>query len=77
MEIEIIAFGKIAEFIRGQRISLTAVSDTEQLRKYLEDSYPLLSGTKYKLAINKRIIQQKTAIQNNDSVAIMPPFSGG
>ncbi|RYD70390.1 MAG: molybdopterin synthase sulfur carrier subunit, partial [Sphingobacteriales bacterium] len=32
---------------------------------------------KYKLALNKNIVQQNCAIKDNDSIAIMPPFSGG
>lgn len=77
MEIEVISFGKIAEFLPQQKISIVNISDTDELRVYLEKIFPDLAGTKYKLALNKNIVQVKTEINNNDVVAIMPPFSGG
>lgn len=77
MEIEVISFGKIAEFIPQQKISIVNISDTDELRAYLEKKFPDLAGTKYKLALNKNVVQVKTEINNNDVVAIMPPFSGG
>ena len=77
MEIDIISFGKIAEFVVNQRITVDGINDTDQLKNYLEHSFPLLTTTKYKLAVNKTIIQTNTLLNNNDSVALMPPFSGG
>jgi molybdopterin converting factor small subunit len=32
---------------------------------------------KYKLSLNKDIVQENMAISNQDTVGIMPPFSGG
>jgi len=77
MEIEVISFGKIAEFIPQQKISIVNITNTDELRAYLEKNFPDLAGTKYKLALNKNVVQVKTEINNNDVVAIMPPFSGG
>lgn len=77
MEIEIISFGKIAEFIGNQKIEITGINKTDELKAYLEASFPRLRNMKYKLALNKQIIQDNSAIANNDTVAIMPPFSGG
>ena len=77
MEIEIISFGKIAEFLVNQRIASNDIENTDQLQKHLENSFPLLANMKYKVAVNRTIIQENTQLKNNDSVAIMPPFSGG
>jgi len=77
MEIEIISFGKISEFISNQRIIVDGVNDTDGLKTHLEATFPLLSGTKYKFALNKTIVQGNSQITHNDIVAIMPPFSGG
>jgi len=32
---------------------------------------------KYALALNKKLVQSKTEIEGNSTIAIMPPFSGG
>ncbi|WP_158799018.1 MoaD/ThiS family protein [Pedobacter sp. L105] len=77
MELEIISFGKIAEVINNQRIDVSGLSTTDELKAYLEKSFPLLSEMKYKLAVNKNIIQENHDLKNNDIIAIMPPFSGG
>lgn len=77
MEIEIISFGKIAEFIGNQKIEIAGINNTDELKAHLEASFPSLRNMKYKLALNKHIVQRNSDISNNDTVAIMPPFSGG
>jgi sulfur-carrier protein len=77
MEIEIISFGQIAEFINNQKIEVDGIADTDAFKQYLEDRFPTLKSMKYKLAMNKNIVQQNTEIKNQAVVAIMPPFSGG
>jgi len=77
MEIEIISFGKIAEFVPQQRINVVGISDTNELKKHLEASFPMLKEIKYKLALNKNMIHENLLIEDNDTLAIMPPFSGG
>ena len=77
MEIEIISFGQITEFINHQKIEVDGIADTDTFKQYLEDRFPALKGTKYKLALNKNIVQQNTEITNLATIAIMPPFSGG
>lgn len=77
MEIEIISFGQITEFINHQKIEIDGIADTDTLKQHLEDRFPALKGIKYKLALNKNIVQQNTEITNQATIAIMPPFSGG
>ncbi|NII83543.1 MoaD/ThiS family protein [Pedobacter riviphilus] len=77
MEIEIISFGQITEFIKNQKVDIAGIRDTDTFKQYLEDRFPALKGMKYKLALNKNIVQQNTEILNQATIAIMPPFSGG
>jgi molybdopterin synthase sulfur carrier subunit len=77
MEIEIMTFGKIGEFLKNQQLDLDGVGSTDQLSAYLEQMYPELGTMKYKLAVNKTLTQKNTLLKNGDLVAIMPPFSGG
>ena len=76
MEIEIIAFGKISEFVTNQRLS-APVGTTDDLKAFLEESFPELKAMKYKLALNRNIVQENSGLSDHDTVAIMPPFSGG
>lgn len=50
---------------------------TEQLKNILIKEYPQLKKTTYKIAINEVIVSEKTIIQNNDTIALLPPFAGG
>lgn len=77
MEIEIISFGKLAEFIKKQSLTINGLSDTDELKKYLENKFVQLTEMKYVLAVNKQIVQTNTPLTGNSTVAIMPPFSGG
>ncbi|MFP5079049.1 MoaD/ThiS family protein [Pedobacter sp. JCM 36344] len=77
MEIEIISFGQIAEFLKLRKLELNDVRDTEGLKTFLEKEYPKLKGIKYKLALNKFVVHQNTELSDRCTIAIMPPFSGG
>ena len=77
MELEIISFGKIAEVIKSQQLQISGLSNTDELKVYLERSFPPLSRMTYKLALNKIIVKENLQLKNKDTVAIMPPFSGG
>ena len=77
MKIDIISFGKIGEFIENQTLDIEALKNTDQVKAYLEQSYPVLGGMKYTLALNKQLVQGRTEINEHSTIAIMPPFSGG
>ena len=77
MKIHIIAFGKISEFIQNQEMDISNINNTDELKQYLEQSFPQLAGTNYKLALNKDVVQTNLELANKDPIAIMPPFSGG
>ncbi len=77
MKIQLISFGKIAEFLANQQLDIEEISNTNELQLHLEKTFPQLANMKYKLAVNKTLIQQNTLLKDADQVAIMPPFSGG
>lgn len=76
MSIQIILFGRLAD-IAGNSVSLKNVADTDGLVKALHESYPALANTKYVIAVDKQIIKENTVLNNNSTVALLPPFSGG
>jgi len=76
MSIKIILFGKLAD-IAGNSVSVDNVADTDSLINSLHKKYPALTNTKYVIAVDKQIIKENTVINNNSTVALLPPFSGG
>ncbi len=75
--IKLLAFGIIAEKMRLSCIKLENIADSEELVVWLNSHYPQIKNLKYSIAVNKKIIQSKTVFNNEEEVALLPPFSGG
>ena len=77
MEIQLLAFGQIID-ITGKSIwKMSGIENTEDLIKNLEQEFPALRNARYSIAVNKKIIQENIIINENDTIALLPPFSGG
>lgn len=74
-EIKIIAFGQIAE-ITGKEF-MFEVSDLESLKQNLLQKFPELSDKKMAFAVNRKLMENNITLNENDVVALMPPYSGG
>ena len=77
MEIQLLAFGQIIDITGKSAWKMTGIINTEDLIKNLEQEFPALSNTSYSIAVNKKIIRENTTINENDTIALLPPFSGG
>jgi molybdopterin converting factor small subunit len=76
MKIQVIIFGQLAE-ITGKSLTATNITDTNELVKYLHKNFPALEKVKYKIAVDKKLVNQNTLLTENCEVALLPPFSGG
>jgi sulfur-carrier protein len=76
MPISIIIFGQLTD-ITGNSLSLDGVQDTDSLVKKLNELYPVLADKKYVIAVDKQVVTTNTVLNNNNTVALLPPFSGG
>ena len=76
MSIKIILFGKLSD-IAGSTVAVDNVSDTDSLVNALHKDYPALMNTRYVIAVDKQVIKENTTLNNNSTVALLPPFSGG
>ena len=77
MEINLLAFGQIAEITGKSAWKMIEIKNTNTLIKNLEDQFPALVKMKYSIAVNKKVIQENTILNDNDTIALLPPFSGG
>ena len=77
MKINLLTFGSFADSIGNAMIDDHLVQDTFSLISVLIATYPELTHKKYMLAVNKNIVQRNIALNEGDTVAILPPFSGG
>ena len=77
MEINVIAFGQIADIFGSHSLQLKDVSSTDELRNEIENTYPDLKKLNYLVAVDHNIIQNDTIISDKNTIALLPPFSGG
>ena len=77
METTVLVFGQITDITGESSIKISGVADTNGLIHLLHKNYPQLQSLEYSIAVNKNIIRENTLLKNNDTVAILPPFSGG
>ena len=76
MAIQVLIFGNLTDIVESP-LQLEQMADTNMLISELNNHYPDLGNAKYVIAVNKKMIDVNTSLQNNDVVALMPPYSGG
>ncbi|MCK9451679.1 MAG: MoaD/ThiS family protein [Bacteroidales bacterium] len=77
MEINVLTFGQVTDITAETSLKIPDVKNTDELIQLLEKTYPALKSIQYSIAVNRKMIQENTMLQNEDTVAILPPFSGG
>lgn len=70
-------FGQLTDLIGNSEVEIIDVSNTDKLVELLQIKYPELKNLKYKIAVNRNIIQRNTTLQQDVEIALLPPFSGG
>lgn len=70
-------FGIISSIIHRE-MSIHFPISVDEFKNNLEKEFPKLLEINYFMAINEVIIHDSTQmIQENDVIAVLPPFSGG
>ncbi|WP_298224988.1 MoaD/ThiS family protein [Flavobacterium sp.] len=80
MDITVKYFGIIADVTSKKEETFTlsdAVNSIQSLQFHLEQLYPEIKNTTYSLAINQKLTNQNETLQDQDEIALLPPFSGG
>lgn len=78
MNLKIKYFGRIAE-ITGleEEVIFCQNHNSESIDSLLLEKYPELKTLAYKLAIDQQIISSNQVLNENSSIALLPPFAGG
>ncbi len=75
MKVKVLAFGALTEIL--DREFYAEAEDTATLWAKLRGAYPALTGRKLLVAVNSAVVTENVPLQENDVVALMPPYSGG
>ena len=79
MKIQLLSFGIISEVMgqNTQTLDIKEQTTITQLLDTLKLKYPALKNHTFKIAVNKKITENKTILNNDDEIALLPAFSGG
>ena len=77
MKVNIKVFGQLRDIIPCNDIIVTNLKDTNELINELNQMYPGLKAINYAIAVDKKIINENTIINEHSIIALLPPFSGG
>lgn len=58
-------------------IVLEQALTVQQFEDLLFERYPQINNKKFQVAVNEEFVQKSDFIQPNDTVALIPPVSGG
>lgn len=71
-------FGMIAEAIGKDEESVDFSNSTiNDLDNNLKSKYSKLEDLNYNFAVNQTIVERDELLNENDEIALLPPFAGG
>lgn len=77
MGLEIMFFGQLTDKVGCNHFGMDNPGNTILLKKQLFDKFPALQQSKFTIAVNNKMVLDDQALNDNDKIALMPPFSGG
>jgi len=76
-KINIQLFGVLADIAGASTINVEFCSTGHELVEKVINTYPLMKVHSIRLAVNEKLISNDINLSDADSIALMPPFSGG
>ena len=77
MKVKVIIFGQLTDITGTPNLTLTDISNTEELVAKLNTMHPALSSATYVLAVDGSMVSGNRNLADNSTIALLPPFSGG
>jgi molybdopterin synthase sulfur carrier subunit len=77
MEIKVLFFGVLAEVTKTGFKHYRGISSFNDLKYRIQDEFPEIVHYSYVIALNNELINEYPVLNNNDEIALMPPFAGG
>jgi molybdopterin synthase sulfur carrier subunit len=61
-----------------EQFSLVASGiSVNQLKNEIAQKYPLIDQSNFTIAVNQSVVNDDVILNNNDVMALLPPFAGG
>ncbi len=72
----VLLFGVLTDVTGKSKLDVKA-NDIDSLKEILLKQFPDLNKYKFQFAVNKEKVEQNLFLNENDEVALLPPFAGG
>ena len=76
-KINILAFGPLIDVFGKKAFEVDRLASTEALIVKLENDFPDLKDQQYAIAVDMQFITTETSLEGVETVALLPPYSGG
>ncbi|MFT5600435.1 MAG: molybdopterin converting factor small subunit [Flavobacteriales bacterium] len=78
MNITVKYFGMAAETTgKNLEVISTEAKNLKEAKQLLLTLYPSLKGITFQIALNQSFAEDSTSLNDNDELALLPPFAGG
>lgn len=77
MGVTVLFFGQLTDITGSASIEWPAVVDTDALKQEVFQRFPSLASKTFRLAVGKQLITANTLLNEGQTIAFLPPFSGG
>ncbi len=75
---KILFFASLAEVTGTSETQMNGIVSLKVLKEKILEHYPALSGRTFTIAVNQKVVHDEGyPLQDEDEIALLPPFSGG
>jgi len=74
--VTVLYFGA-AQQVAGYASEEYRADDTLSLRRQIIERHPGMGRVTFRLALNRNLLKEESLLNENDIIAILPPFEGG
>lgn len=77
MGVTVLFFGHLTDITSSASIDWPMVTDSDTLKQEIIQRFPPLASKTFRLAVGKQLITANTILREGQTIAFLPPFSGG
>ncbi len=74
---KVLVFGQLKEIIGSDSLAISGIESTDLLIEHFRKKYPAIAEINYLIAVDKEVIQENTLLNDENTIALLPPYAGG
>jgi molybdopterin synthase sulfur carrier subunit len=77
LKVKVLFFGVLAYKAENSSVVVENVNDLDELKRNLKAKFSFLENTSYLIAVNQTVVKGNIKLNDNDEIALLPPYAGG